>query len=47
VPDNQNVTNFSVSNSQQFKLLAPFALDVLALSASEAAAGKVFSHCGM
>lgn len=27
-------------------MLAPFALDILALPASEAAAERVFSHCG-
>jgi hAT family C-terminal dimerisation region len=42
VPDDQNATDFWLSKSQQFKVLAPFALDILALPASE----RVFSHCG-
>ena len=46
VPDDQNATDFWLSKSQQFKVLAPFALDILALPASEAASERVFSHCG-
>ena len=38
--------SFWLKNCHHIPILSPFALDILALPASEASADWVFSHCG-